>query len=116
MTQTSQPMSLYTKSKTALLYQSAESTDTGFSGSYGLDSLSDRSESPTSWKHDSDLDFQPDNIDYVPIEGIKPIKKQMSSARINLRKAEANINEKLIEAIEEVSKKIPKFIDFPTEV
>ena len=41
---------------------------------------------------------------------------RMSSARIRLRQTEVNINEKLIEAIDKVSQKIPKFIDFPSEV
>ena len=105
-----------------MINQSAESTDTGFSGSNGFDSICNRSESysPVSWNDDVithvTSSSNGDSIDYEPIEGIKPLRRQMSSARINLRKAEANINQKLIQAIEEVSKKIPKFIDFPTEV
>ena len=43
-------------------------------------------------------------------------RAKMSSARIRLRQTEVNINEKLIEAIDKVSQKIPKFIDFPSEV
>ena len=43
-------------------------------------------------------------------------RSKMSSARIRLRQTEVNINEKLIEAIDKVSQKIPKFIDFPSEV
>ena len=123
------------------LNNSTDSDDTGFSGSNGIDSptrlnafdlvphsittvnldytvpqvISDVASRSTTTSS-STRSVRHGTQSTAPYDGYIMPPRQMSAARMTLRRAEANINERLIEAIEEVSRKIPAFIDFPTEV